>query len=71
MSKTVITCHSNIDNQSHYIEVAQEGMFMEQNMRFWLMFGRLAILKKIIWAVKYATFGGDVFLLFHAQKNNI
>ena len=32
--------------QSHYIEVAQEVIFMEQNMRFGLILGRLAILKK-------------------------
>jgi hypothetical protein len=36
--------------QSHYIEVAQGAIFMEQNMRFGLIFGRLGILKKIIWA---------------------
>ena len=36
---------------------------MEQNMRFGLILGRLAILKKTIWAVKYATFEG-VFLMF-------
>ena len=32
--------------QSHYIEVAQEAIFMEQNMRFGLILGLLAILKK-------------------------
>ena len=32
--------------QSHYIEVTQEDIFMEQNMRFGLILGRLAILKK-------------------------
>ena len=34
------------DNQSHYIEVAQGTIFMEQNMRFGLILGRLAIMKK-------------------------
>ena len=32
--------------QSHYIEVAQGDIFMEQNMRFGLILGRLTILKK-------------------------
>ena len=32
--------------QSHYIEVAQGAIFMEQNMRFGLILGRLAILKR-------------------------
>ena len=33
-------------SQSHYIEVAQGAIFMEQNMRFGLILGRLAMLKK-------------------------
>ena len=52
--------------QSHYIEVAQGAIFMEQNMRF----GLLEILKKKIGAVKYATFEG-VFLCFHGQTKII
>ena len=32
--------------QSHYIEVAQGAIFMEQNMRFELILGSVAILKK-------------------------
>ena len=32
-------------NQSHYIEVAQGAIFMEQKIRFGLVLGRLAILK--------------------------
>ena len=32
--------------QGHYIEVVQGVIFMEQNMRFALILGRLAILKK-------------------------
>ena len=32
--------------QSHYIEVLQGDIFMEQNMRFGLILGQLAILKK-------------------------
>ena len=34
--------------QSHYIEVVQGDIFMEQKMRFGLVLGRLAILKKKI-----------------------
>ena len=33
-------------SQSHYIEIAQGDIFMEQKMRFGLVLGRLAILKK-------------------------
>ena len=33
--------------QNHYIEVTQGDIFMEQKMRFVLVLGRLAILKKI------------------------
>ena len=40
---------------------------MEQNMRFGLVLGQLAVLKKN-WAVKYASF--EDFLCFHAQKIN-
>ena len=36
--------------KSHYIEVAQGDIFMEQNMRFGLILGQLAILKKIFGA---------------------
>ena len=32
--------------QSHYIEVMQGAIFMEHNMRFGLILGRLAVLKK-------------------------
>ena len=34
------------NRQIHYIEVAQGDIFMEQKMRFGLVLGRLAILKK-------------------------
>jgi hypothetical protein len=37
-------------SQSYYIEVAQGAILMEQNMRFGLILGRLAILKKMFWA---------------------
>ena len=32
--------------------VAQEAIFLEQNMRFWLILGRLAILKKMFLPIK-------------------
>ena len=37
---------ANHSDQGHYIEVAQGPIFMEQNMRFGQILGRLAILKK-------------------------
>ena len=37
---------SSMYSQSHYIEVVQGHIFMEQNMRFGLILGRLAILNK-------------------------
>jgi hypothetical protein len=33
-------------DQSHYIEVAQRDIFMENEMRFGMVLGQLAILKK-------------------------
>ena len=54
--------------QSHYIEVAQGGISMEHKMRFGLVLGRMAILKKKI--------GGRiilrvVFSCLQEQKNNL
>ena len=46
--------------QSHYIEVLQGAIFMEQNMRFELFLSWLEILKKN-GGVKYATFEGVFF----------
>ena len=34
-------------DQSHNIEVVQGAIFMKQNMKFGLILGRLAILKKM------------------------
>ena len=45
------------------------AIFMEQNIRFGLILGQLAILKKK-WAVKYANFEGG-FLCFSGQNNNL
>ena len=36
----------DLPNQSHYIEVAQGAIIMKHNMRFGLVLGQLAILKK-------------------------
>ena len=40
--------HAGRHYQSHYIEVTQGAIFMEQDMRFGLILGWLAILKKKI-----------------------
>ena len=46
-SQNAMTCTGHECGQSHYIEVSQEAIFMEQNMRFGLILGGLAIqLKK-------------------------
>ena len=37
-------------NQSHYREVLRWEIFMEQELRFGLDVGRLALLKKTIWS---------------------
>ena len=37
---------------------------MEQKIRFGLVAGRLAVLKISTWAVKYATFEGNVFIFY-------
>ena len=44
-------------NQSHYIDI-----FMEQIMRFGLVFGWLAVLKISDWAGNYVTFNGNLFM---------
>jgi len=58
----------NISRQSCYIEVAQGAIFMEQNMRFGLILGRLSILKKKNWA-NYEQLLRLVFSCFRGQKN--
>ena len=47
-----------------YVEVTQGAISMEQNMRFGLILGLLAILKKD-WS-DYGNFGGPVFSCFHS-----
>ena len=56
--------------QSHYIEVAQGDIFMEQNMRFGLILGRLAILKKKDGGADCEQLLRAVFSCFQGQKNS-
>jgi hypothetical protein len=53
--------------QSHYIEVTQGGIFMEQKMRFGLVLGRLAILKKKLGADYEQLLKGVFFMLSGAK----
>ena len=57
-------------NQSHYIEVAQGAIFMEQKIRFGLVLGRLAILKKKLEA-DYEQLLRVFFSGFLGQKNTL
>ena len=51
ISKEIIVfCEQSYTNQSHYREVPGWEVFMEQELRFGLDLGRLALLKKNIWA---------------------
>ena len=54
-------------NQSQFIEVAQGDIFMERKMRFGLVLGWLAILKKTSWA-DYEQLFRAVFSCFHGHK---
>ena len=60
---------SSICIQGHYIELAQGNIFMEQKMRFRLILGRLAILKKKL-GPNYDQLLRLVFSCFKGQKNN-
>ena len=70
-SKTKFTCmYVPLPcSQSHYIEVAQGDIFMEQKMRFGLVLGRLAILKKI--GADYEQLLMVFFSCFQGQKNDL
>ena len=57
-SQNAMTCTGHGCGQNHYVRVTQEAIFIEQNMRFGLILGRLAILKK--------KFGSDNEQLFKA-----
>jgi hypothetical protein len=58
-----------MDIQSHGIEVAQGDIFMEQKMRFGLVLGQLAILKKKLGA-DYEQLLRVVFSCFQGEKYN-
>ena len=58
---------ANHSDQSHYIEVAQGAIFMEQNMRFGLVLGRLSILKKNWWPIM-SKFEAGFFMFSWAKK---
>ena len=53
-----------------YVEVTQGAISMEQNMRFGLILGLLAILKKKIGPI-VSKFWGHFFVFFLAEKNII
>ena len=60
--------------QSHYREVPRWEIFMEQELRFGLDLGQLALLKKRVWAnyeqllrVAFSCFRGQ-FFFFNFQK---
>ena len=41
---------------------------MEQNMRFGLVWGQVAVVKILDWAVKYATLEGKYFMFSRTKK---
>ena len=53
--------------QSHYREVRWWEIFMEEELRFGLDLGRLALLKKKFWPIM-SNFLGWFFSNFHWQK---
>ena len=57
-------------NLSHYIEVAQGVIFMEQYIRFGLILGQLAIWKKNGGA-DYEQLLRVVFFMFSVAKKNL
>ena len=57
-------------DQSHYIEVAQGDVFMEQKMRFGMVLDPLAILKNKLGA-DYEKLLTVFFSCFQGQKNNL
>ena len=56
-------------HQSNSIEVAEGDIFMEQKMRFGLVWGQLAILKKM--EADYEQLLSVVFSCFQGQKNDL
>ena len=66
--ESIFVLQKTIPKSSHYIEVAQGDIFMEQKMWFGLVLGRLAILKKKSLGRLWATFE-DGFFMFSRAKN--
>ena len=62
---------SNSVNQSHYREVARWEIFMEQELRFGLDLGRLALLKKKDLGWLWATFKSCFFTFGGSNKFRI
>ena len=56
-----------LDTLSHYIEVVQGDIFMEQKMQFGLVLGGLAVLIKTTWA-DYEQLLRAFFSCFQGQK---
>ena len=56
-------------HQSNSIEVAEGDIFIEQKMRFGLVWGQLAILKKM--EADYEQLLSVVFSCFQGQKNDL
>ena len=56
-----------IHDQSHYIEVLQGAIFVKQNMKFGLILGWLAVLKKQLGQLT-ATLETDFFHVFMSKK---
>ena len=57
---------SSSNNQSYYMEVIQEDILMEQKMRFGLVFGQWAIMKKN--QANYNNVCGQFLHVFRGKK---
>ena len=51
-SEDLVVCFDTLDSElSHYIEVTEGAIFMEQDMRLELILDRLVILKTSFWPI--------------------
>ena len=66
---TIKHCKNDDWFQSHYIEVTQGDIFMEQKMWFGLVLGRLAILKEEMFGPNMSNFYRQFFHVFRGLKN--
>jgi hypothetical protein len=62
-----VYCKNNACTQSHFIEVAQGDIFMEQNMRF----GPVGNTEKKRWGADYEQSFEGVFFMFSGTKKNL